>query len=75
MQQLVSQISDINALVKDHEKIKAELATLRSREDAISELQAGSAGPTAVLLELSRVLTSGQGPPHRSKETGAVARG
>lgn len=62
VQQLVSQINDINALVKDHEKIKAELATLRAREDAIAELQAGRAGPTAVLLELSRVLTTGKGP-------------
>ncbi len=62
VQQLVSQINDINALVKDHEKIKSELATLRAREDAIAELQAGRAGPTAVLLELSRVLTPGKGP-------------
>ncbi len=62
VQQLVSQINDINALVKDHQKIKKELATLRAREDAIAELQSGRAGPTAVLLELSRVLTAGKGP-------------
>lgn len=57
-----SQITDIQARVKDHEKIKSELATLRAREDAIAKLQAGRKGPTAVLLELSRVLTAGKGP-------------
>ena len=35
---------------------------LRAREDAIAKLQAARTGPTAVLLELSRVLTQGRGP-------------
>lgn len=57
-----SEITGIQSRVKDHEKIKAELETLRAREDAIAKLQAGRKGPTAVLLELSRVLTAGKGP-------------
>ncbi len=59
---VTSQINDIQARVKDHAKIKAELETLRQREDAIAKLQAGRKGPTAVLLELARVLTKGKGP-------------
>jgi type IV pilus assembly protein PilN len=60
--QLTSQITDIQNRVKDHETIKQELDQLRAREDAIAKLQAGRKGPTAVLLELSRILTSGEGP-------------
>jgi type IV pilus assembly protein PilN len=59
---LTSQITDIESRVKDHENIKKELDQLRSREDAIAKLQAGRRGPTAVLLELSRILTPGEGP-------------
>jgi type IV pilus assembly protein PilN len=57
-----TQIEAIQVRVKDHEKIKSQLAQLRAREDAIAQLQAGRKGPTAVLLELSRVLTAGKGP-------------
>ncbi|MEZ4446599.1 MAG: PilN domain-containing protein [Polyangiaceae bacterium] len=62
VQRVQTQINDIQARVKDHEKIKAELEQLRAREDAIAKLQAGRKGPTAVLLELGRVLTVGKGP-------------
>lgn len=48
--------------IKNHPKVKAELAVYAAREDAITKLQAGRSGPTAVLLELSRVLTTGRGP-------------
>ncbi len=60
--QVVAQITEIQARVKDHEKIKDALAELRAREDAIAQLQAARSGPTAVLLELSRLLTKGKGP-------------
>jgi type IV pilus assembly protein PilN len=55
-------IQQIQARVKDHDKIKGELDVLRQREDAISKLQSGRKGPTAVLLELGRLLTKGKGP-------------
>jgi type IV pilus assembly protein PilN len=60
--QLKSQIDDINKLVADHEEIKKALAVLRAREEAIAKLQAGRTGPTAVLLELSQILSTGRGP-------------
>ncbi len=60
--QLQSQIDGIKKLVANHEEIKKALATLRAREDAIAKLQAARSGPTAVLLELSQVLSIGKGP-------------
>ena len=60
--QVQSQIDEIRRLVANHEEIKKELALLRAREDAIIKLQAGRIGPTAALLELAQVLTSGKGP-------------
>lgn len=62
VKKVTSQIAEIQARVKDHDKIKEELDILRARENAIAQLQAGRAGPTAVLLEMSRVLTKGKGP-------------
>jgi type IV pilus assembly protein PilN len=62
VQQINDQINDIKQRVKDHEKIKAELEELRAREEAIAKLQAARKGPTAVLLELSSLLTKGKGP-------------
>lgn len=60
--ELQSQISKIQQTVKNHAKVKQRLAALRAREDAIHKLQKARSGPTAVLLELSRVLTTGRGP-------------
>ena len=60
--QIQSQIDDIRKLVANHEEIKKDLAVLRAREEAIARLQAGRSGPTAALLELAQVLTSGKGP-------------
>lgn len=61
-QQQTSKIGEITKLVSNHEEIKQSLAGCKAREDAIKRLQAGRAGPTAVLLELSQVLTSGKAP-------------
>jgi len=60
--ELSAKINEIKALVANHEEIKKTLAVLRQREDAIAKLQAGRSGPTAILLELSRILTQGRGP-------------
>lgn len=62
VRKLQAQIAEDKKTVKDHEAVKAELSKLRAREDAIAKLQAGRKGPTAVLLELSRILTQGAGP-------------
>lgn len=50
-------IADKKSKVANHEAIKKELAEYQAREDAIAKLQAGRTGPTAMMLELSRVLT------------------
>jgi type IV pilus assembly protein PilN len=60
--ELQAKITDIKTVVANHEEVKKALAVLRQREDAIAKLQAARSGPTAILLELSRVLTQGRGP-------------
>ena len=60
--EIQTQITEITARVQNHEKIKGELAIYRAREEAIAKLQAGRKGPTAVLLELGRILTPNKGP-------------
>lgn len=59
---LEEQIAQSKAMVKNHADVKAQLERLRAREDAISKLQSARTGPTAVLLELARLLTAGRGP-------------
>jgi type IV pilus assembly protein PilN len=60
--QLQAKIDNIKTLVANHEEIKKALVALRAREDAIAKLQTARTGPTAVLLELAQVLTTGKGP-------------
>jgi type IV pilus assembly protein PilN len=60
--ELTSQIEQAKKNVANHAQIKADLALLRARETAIEKLQSARSGPTAVLLELSRILTPGRGP-------------
>jgi type IV pilus assembly protein PilN len=57
-----AQIDQSRGAVKDHGTVKAELAQLRAREEAIAKLQSARTGPTAVLLELARLMTPGRGP-------------
>jgi type IV pilus assembly protein PilN len=56
------QIDQIGREIANHKAIQDQLKTLRDREAAIEQLQAGRVGPTAVLLELSRVLSGDKGP-------------
>ena len=59
---LEAQIKQIKDVSKNHEDIKKKLAVLREREDAIAKLQSARTGPTAMLLEVARMLTPGRGP-------------
>ena len=61
-QELSTQIDQIKKSIVNHGEIKAQLETLRAREDAINKLLSARTGPTAVLLELSQLLTPGRGP-------------
>lgn len=60
--ELTSQIEQAKRNVANHDQVKAELATLRAREEAIQKLQTARSGPTAILMELARILTPGRGP-------------
>jgi len=57
-----TQIEQSKSAVANHEEVKQKLATLRAREEAINKLQSARTGPTAILLELARLLTPGRGP-------------
>jgi len=57
-----SSITDITKQIANHADIKNQLKDLRDREDAIAKLQSARSGPTAAMLELSRILTPGRGP-------------
>lgn len=60
--ELQTQIDQIKKAVSNHDAIKAQLDALRAREDAIDKLQSARSGPTAVLLEVARILTRGMMP-------------
>lgn len=59
---LQAQIDQVKSASKNHEDVKKKLALLREREDAIAKLQSARSGPTAMLLEVARMLTPGRGP-------------
>jgi type IV pilus assembly protein PilN len=59
---LTSQIDQSKGTVANHEEVRSKLAQLRAREEAIGKLQTARTGPTAILLELARLLTPGRGP-------------
>ncbi len=60
--QVQTNISQIQQQMANHADIKAQLKALRDREEAIAKLESARTGPTAVMLELSHVLTPGRGP-------------
>jgi type IV pilus assembly protein PilN len=60
--QIAAQIEQSKNSVKNHPEVLKKLEELRAREAAIGKLQAARTGPTAVLLELARILTPGRGP-------------
>jgi len=59
---LSSQIDQSKSTVANHEDVRQKLAQLRAREEAIGKLQSARTGPTAILLELARLLTPGRSP-------------
>lgn len=60
--ELEAQIEQSKKTVANHPDVKKRLEELRAREAAIGKLQSARTGPTAVLLELVRILTPGRGP-------------
>lgn len=61
-QELSANIDAIKREIANHAEIKSQLKELRDREEAIQKLQAARTGPTATMLELTRIMTAGRGP-------------
>ena len=61
-QELTANIDAIKHEISNHAEIKTQLKELRDREEAIQKLQSARTGPTATMLELSRIMTPGRGP-------------
>jgi type IV pilus assembly protein PilN len=61
-QELTANIDAIKREISNHAEIKSSLKELRDREEAIQKLQSARTGPTATMLELSRIMTPGRGP-------------
>jgi type IV pilus assembly protein PilN len=61
-EEIKASIDEIKRQTAAHTEVKAELKLLRDREEAIQRLQSARTGPTATLLELTRILTPGRGP-------------
>lgn len=61
-EQLTSQIDQAKKNVANHNQVKKDLELLRARETAIQQLQTARSGPTAILMELARIMTPGRGP-------------
>ncbi len=72
--ELEAQIAQIQSAVGNHQDVKKRLEILRAREQAITQLQAARKGPTAVMLELSRVLTAGRGPTTDADKLAQLAK-
>ena len=60
--EITQQIDEIKKTVANHTNVKSQLGVFRQREEAIGKLQSARTGPTAVLLEVAKVLTQGRGP-------------
>jgi type IV pilus assembly protein PilN len=60
--ELSVQIEQSKRSVAQHAEVKEKVAQLRAREEAIQKLHSARSGPAAVLLELSRILTTNRGP-------------
>ncbi len=70
-QALQREITDLEQQSANIEQVRAELEQSRQLETVVNDLQRARYGPTAVLMELSRILSAGGGPtvdPQRLEE-------
>lgn len=68
---LTAEIEDLERQSANIEAVRAQIAESRSLEEVVNDLQRARYGPTAVLMELSRLLSTGGGPtvdPQRLEE-------
>lgn len=72
--ELMAQIEQSKKAVANHPEVLQKLSELRARESAITALQTARSGPTAVLLEVARILTNGRGPTVDSQRLDELKR-
>lgn len=60
--EISAQIEQSKKTIANQADVKQKLDQLRAREEAIAKLQSARSGPTAILLELSHILTPKRGP-------------
>lgn len=68
---LQSEIGDLETQSANIDQVRSELERSRQLEAVVSELQRARYGPTAILMEISRILSVGGGPtvdPQRLEE-------
>lgn len=68
---LRSEIEDLESQSANIEEVRGQLEQSRNLETVVNDLQRARYGPTAVLMELSRILSAGGGPtidPQRLEE-------
>jgi type IV pilus assembly protein PilN len=61
-EEVSAQIEQSKKTIANQADVKQKLDQLRAREEAIAKLQSARSGPTAILLELSHILTPNRGP-------------
>lgn len=61
-QALQTEIDDLESQSANIDQVRAELERSRQLETVVNDLQRARYGPTAVLMEMSRILSAGGGP-------------
>lgn len=67
-------VRSIKARVADHPRVRSELQQIRARRDAIQRLEANRTGPTAMLVEVSALLSPGGRPTNNPAEFERIQR-
>lgn len=67
-------VRTIKARVADHPRVRRELEDIRARQTAIQRLEANRTGPTAMLIEVSQLLSPGGRPTNSDSELERIQR-
>jgi type IV pilus assembly protein PilN len=67
-------VRSIKARVADHPRVRTELQEIRARRDAIQRLESNRTGPTAMLVEVSQLLSPGGRPTNDPGEFERIQR-
>lgn len=67
-------VRQIKQRVADHPRVRTELQEIRARKEAIERLEANRTGPTAMLVEVSQLLSPGGRPTNDPAEFERIQR-